>query len=84
MDYPSYQCFKTDNRTVYCSLHKLNSHYEAREWIKAACANFDLDIGLIHGEPFVSTRRPIGAIVWPYGPTIRRIWPASNSSCCST
>jgi hypothetical protein len=78
MSYPVYQCFKTDNRTVYCSLNKVNSHREAREWIKAACANFDLDINLIHGASFMSTQRPIGAIIWPYGPTIRHIWPASN------
>lgn len=77
--YPGYQCLKTDNATVYCSLEKVKSHAEGHDWVKAACANFDLRVDQIYGKPFVSTRRPIGAIIWPYGVTIRHIWSASNS-----
>jgi hypothetical protein len=79
MNYPGYQCFKTDSTTVYCSLKKVNNHGEGNDWIKAACANFNLRIDQIYGEPFISTRRPMGAIIWPYGLTIRHIWSASNS-----
>jgi hypothetical protein len=76
MRYPGYQCFKTDNRTVYCSLNKVKDHEEASEWLRAACDNFDLEVDRICGEPYTSTRQPFDAIVWPYGPTICRIWSA--------
>ena len=67
MSYPGYQCFNTDNKTVYCSLEKVNSYREGSDWVKAACANFDLTLNQIYGKPFVSMQRPHGAITWPYG-----------------
>jgi len=76
MVYSGYQCFKTDRRTVYCSLDKIHGHDEGGKWVKAACANFDLRSDQIYGKPYVSTRRPTDAIIWPYGRTIRHIWPA--------
>ncbi len=79
MNYPAYQCFKTDNRTVYCSLKKVGSRDEGDEWIKTACNNFDLRIDQIHGRPYVSSCQPSGAIIWPYGLTISRIWSAAGS-----
>ena len=75
MVYPGYQCFKTDRRTVYSSLEQINCHADGSEWLKAAYANFDLRSDQIYGKPYVSMRRPADAIIWPYGSTIRRIWP---------
>lgn len=76
MKYPAYRCFNTDDRTVYCSLERVGSHGDGNEWIEAACANFDLRPDQINGQPYVSERQPKGAIIWPYGPTVKKIWPA--------
>jgi hypothetical protein len=76
MNYPGYQCFKTDDTTVYCSLKKIKSCDEANDWIKAAWANFDLSVDQIYGKPYISMQQPTGAIIWPYGRTVCRIWPA--------
>jgi hypothetical protein len=78
MIYPGYLCFKTDDRTVYCSLKKIKSRNEGRRWIRAACGNFDLRVDQIYGRPYMSTRQPSGAIIWPYGGTISRIWSAAG------
>jgi hypothetical protein len=78
MGYPGYQCFKTDDRTVYCSLKTIKSHAEGIEWIKAACGNFNLKVDQIFERPYVSTHRPSDAIIWPYGPTVSRIWSAAG------
>jgi hypothetical protein len=76
--YPGYQCFKTDDRTVYCSLKKVKSRDEGRRWTKAACGNFDLRVDQIYGRPYMSTHQPSDAIIWPYGATISRIWSAAG------
>lgn len=78
MSYPGYQCFKTDERTVYCSLKEIRSRDEGDEWIRTACYNFDLRVDQIYGKPYVSTYQPNGAIIWPYGLTISRIWSAAG------
>jgi hypothetical protein len=78
MGYPGYQCFQTDDRTVYCSLKKVKSRSKGRRWIKAACGNFDLRVEQIYGRPYTSTRQPSDAIIWPYGATISRIWSAAG------
>jgi hypothetical protein len=78
MGYPGYQCFKTDDRTVYCSLNKVKSPGEGRRWIKAACGNFDLRVDQIYERPYMSTHQPSDAIIWPYGAMISRIWSAAG------
>lgn len=76
MSYPGYQCFKTDRETVYCSLGKIESYDDGRVWVEAACANFGLKADQLHDKPYVSMRQPANAIIWPFGATIRRIWPS--------
>jgi hypothetical protein len=78
MIYPGYQCFKTDDKTVYRSLKKVESRDEGTGWIKATCENFDLRVDQIYGKPYVSKHRPSNAIIWPYGATISRIWSAAG------
>jgi hypothetical protein len=60
-----YQCFKTRERTVYCSSTQFKSHQPASEWVRQCMANFNINGQDLHGKPFESDDQPDGATIWP-------------------
>ena len=61
MGYPAYQCFKTQNREVYCSNDKVKNHATGAKWIERAITHFQLQANEILGKPYTSERIPRGA-----------------------
>jgi hypothetical protein len=60
-----YQCFKTSDRTTYCSSTKYRSHDEAAEWIAACLEAHGLQGNDIHGSPWEAQKLPANAQKWP-------------------
>lgn len=60
-----YQCFKMNDRTVYCSSYKIKSDDEGKEWIRNAIAHYNLRASDMHGTPYESESIPKNAIIWP-------------------
>jgi hypothetical protein len=46
MRYPGCQRLKTDSRTVYCGLNKVDNTDEATGWLKTARGNFNIKVDL--------------------------------------
>ena len=57
MGYPAYQCFKTQDRQVYCSNDKVKNHAKGNEWIKRAMTQFNLQGNDILGKPYTEEQR---------------------------
>lgn len=58
-----YQCFKTRDRTVYCSSYQVRNHAEGAVWVKRCMENFGIQ-GLA-GKPYESDDQPRDATLWP-------------------
>lgn len=60
-----YQCFKTINRTIYCSSLPVRNHAEGAAWVNRAMAHFGIQADEIRGKPYLADSIPQGAIVFP-------------------
>ena len=62
---PFYQCFKTTDRTVYCSSMQFRNHTTAATWVGQCIAHFNLRADQLSGKPYERDDPPTGAVVWP-------------------
>jgi hypothetical protein len=62
---PFYQCFKTTDRTVYCSSTKFKNHDAGATWVAQCIAHFRLRADELVGRPYEKQSQPAGAVVWP-------------------
>jgi hypothetical protein len=60
-----YQCFKTLDRTVYCSSTEFKNHTEGAAWVGRCMEQFDIQASQMHGKPYESDSQPRGAVIWP-------------------
>lgn len=60
-----YQCFKTLDRTVYCSSMTFKSHAPAALWVQDCLAHFGLQGSDIHGKPYEADSQPRNAVIYP-------------------
>jgi hypothetical protein len=60
-----YQCFKTTDRTVYCSSQTFKSHQPAAEWVANCMAHFNIQGNDLHGKPYESDDQPKNAVIYP-------------------
>lgn len=61
---PYYQCFKTRDRSVYCSSQTFNSHAPAAAWVGQCMANFGIQASDLLGRPYEAQSQPAGATIW--------------------
>jgi hypothetical protein len=62
---PYYQCFKTVDRTVYCSSQRFKSHAPAATWVADCMAHFNIAASNLLGKPYESDSQPSSAVIWP-------------------
>jgi hypothetical protein len=60
-----YQCFKTLDRTVYCSSQQFKSHAPAATWVADCMAHYSIPADQLRGKPYEAYAQPSGAIIWP-------------------
>lgn len=60
-----YQCFKTTDRTVYCSSQTFKSHAPAAAWVSECIMAHQLQANDLLGKPYESDSQPRGAVIWP-------------------
>ena len=60
-----YQCFKTVDRTVYCSSQQFKSHGPAATWVADCIANFAIRADQLLGKPYEADSQPRTAVIWP-------------------
>jgi hypothetical protein len=60
-----YQCFKTLDRTVYCSSQTFKGHDPAAIWVRDCMAHFQIIALNLLGKPFERDEQPDGAVIWP-------------------
>lgn len=60
-----YQCFKTKDRTVYCSSTQFKNHTAGATWVAQCIAHYRLRADQILGKPYEEDDQPRGAVVWP-------------------
>lgn len=62
---PYYQCFKTTDRTVYCSSQMFRNHATAATWVSQCIMAHQLQANDLLGTPYESDNQPRGAVIWP-------------------
>ncbi len=60
-----YQCFKTRERSVYCSSYEVRNHDEGAAWVSQAMEHFGIHSSDLLGRPYLSNNQPAGAIIYP-------------------
>lgn len=59
-----YQCFKTINRTVYCSSYQVKNHAEGAAWVRQAMEHFAIRANELN-DTYEKDKIPSGAIQYP-------------------
>ena len=62
-----YQCFKTVNRTVYCSSYAVKNHTEGAAWVSSAMQHFSIQSNELLGRPYEADSIPSAAMTYPAG-----------------
>ena len=62
-----YQCFKTVNRTVYCSSRTVQNHAAGAAWVRSAIQHVGIQRDELPGRPYEADRIPSGAMTYPAG-----------------
>ena len=60
-----YQCFKTIDRTTYCSSTQFKNHDEGADWISRCIEHFQLKANDLKGKPWEADSQPDNATIWP-------------------